>query len=82
VLLFELIDLSWPLKQRWFWFLFFFLLAAVMVPMIFLGVLLMLPPYCFVIALLALVTVWFILKTRKEWKSKHSGEKHDNVQQT
>ena len=67
-------ELTWPLKQRWFWMLFFTILAAVLGAFVIVELIFALSPGSIVIALIVVLALWVILSSYRKWASEESEE--------
>lgn len=62
--------LTWPLRQRWFWMLFFLLLLVLIIPFLVVGLLLNFSPGTIAVLLMILAVIWIINKSYTDWKRK------------
>lgn len=66
------------LRQKWFWKLFIFLLLALMLPLLIVGLVLYLSPSSLVIALIVLIAIWYLWRSYREWKTKNQGQNEED----
>ena len=67
-------ELTWPLKQKWFWMLFFALLAGVLGSFVIVELIFALSPGSIIIALIVVLALWVILRSYRKWVSDKSAE--------
>ena len=58
--------MTWPLKQRWFWILFFFLLSVLVVPVLVVGLIFSFSPNALIVVLIVLVVVWIVVRSHRD----------------
>lgn len=71
--------LTWPLKQRWFWMLFFFFLAVILIPVLLVGFIFALGPSYFILILVLLVVIWYVFRSYRDWKASRQKEADENT---
>lgn len=59
--------LSWPLKQRWFWVLFFVLLTVILLPFLIVQAVLSLNPSSLFLVLIIMIGIWIIVRSYRGW---------------
>lgn len=62
--------MSWPLKERWFWVLFGFFVAVLVLPFLVAYVLINLPPWIMVLALIVIILLWAVVRGYRDYVSK------------
>gem|GEM_PF-2193596 len=73
-------ELTWPLKQRWFWMLFFTILAAVLGAFVIVELIFALSPGSIIIALIVVFMLWVILRSYRKWASEESEEEEEEAE--
>lgn len=61
---------SWPLRERWFWLLFGFLLLLFILPFLIIYIIISLPPWIVILFIIAVVLVWACVKGYRDYVSK------------
>jgi type VI protein secretion system component VasK len=69
--------LTWPLRQRWFWMLFFLLLLVLIVPFLVIGLLVNFSPSTLFVILVVLVVVWLVNRSYRGWKRKQDEQREE-----
>ncbi len=69
--------MTWPLRQRWFWLLFFMLLLVLIVPFLVIGLLANSSPSTIFVLLIVLVAVWVINRSYRDWKRKQEAQREE-----
>lgn len=68
--------MTWPLKQKWFWTLFFALLAMVLGAFVIVFLVLTVSPSFIVLFLVAALILWVIVHSYRNWADNRA-EKED-----
>jgi hypothetical protein len=62
--------MSWPLRQKWFWVLFGFFVVLLVLPFLVAYVLISLPPWLLMLALIVIILLWAVVKGYRDYVSK------------
>jgi len=73
-------ELTWPLKQKWFWMLFFALLAMVLGAFVLVFLVLTVSPGFIVLFLVAALILWVIVHSYRNWAEDRAEE--EDVERT
>ncbi len=67
--------LTWPLRQQWFWVLFFLLLLSLIVPFLVIGLLFKFSSSALFVILGVVVVVWIIGRSYRDWKRQQDEQR-------
>jgi membrane protein YdbS with pleckstrin-like domain len=60
-------ELTWPLRQKWFWTLFLVLLATVLGAFLIVYLIISLSSNLIILALVAVLIMWIVVRSYKNW---------------
>jgi len=69
-------ELTWPLKQKWFWMLFFVLLATIIGAFVVVLIVVSLWHTSLFLVLIVVLIVWFIYRSYRKWEADKPKEDH------
>ena len=61
---------TWPLRQRWFWAIFFMLLLALILPVLIVGLIFNFSSSALFVILIALIVIWIVIRSYRDWRFK------------
>lgn len=67
-------ELTWPLRQKWFWMLFLTLFAMLVGAFLVLYLVVSLSPPSVILMLVVVFVVWFVFRSYRKWVAGRSGE--------
>jgi membrane protein YdbS with pleckstrin-like domain len=70
VLVHEVELLTWPLRQRWFWTIFFMLLLTLILPVLIVGLIFNFSSSALFVVLIVLIVVWIVVRSYRDWRFK------------
>ena len=62
--------LTWPLRQRWFWTIFFMLLLALILPVLIVGLIFNFSSSALFVVLIVLIVIWIVIRSYRDWRFK------------
>jgi len=62
--------LTWPLRQRWFWTIFFMLLLVLILPVLIVGLIFNFSSSALFVVLIVLIVVWIVVRSYRDWRFK------------
>lgn len=68
--------MTWPLRQKWFWMLFFALLAMLVGSFLVVFVIVSLSPASLFLVLILVVIIWFVFRSYRKWVFNKPDEEH------
>jgi positive regulator of sigma E activity len=69
-------QLTWPLKQKWFWMLFFKLLVILIGAFVVAFVIFTLSPTSLFLTVIAVLILWVVVRSYRKWVADRSEEKY------
>jgi membrane protein implicated in regulation of membrane protease activity len=60
-------ELLWPLNKKWFWMLFFVLLATLLGAYLFVFLIISVAPNLLFVMLIAVLVIWFLFSSYRKW---------------
>ena len=65
-------ELTWPLRQKWFWVLFFSLLAVLLGAFLVVFLIVSLSPQSLVLTLIVVLVLWVTVRSYRKWVTDKS----------
>lgn len=67
-------ELTWPLRQKWFWMLFLALLAVLLGAFAVVSLIAILSPASLFLMLIVVLVAWFVFRSYRKWVTSKSDE--------